>query len=108
MGMLLSGQVQERTMNKATFWIFRTTASQYALLGFFAGLLIVILATLIELARHRIPLETASFVRVHQSNALFWLIDLTPLLLGLFGAVAGRGQDALRMQNKALMIRETE
>ncbi|MDQ2691107.1 MAG: GAF domain-containing protein [Chloroflexota bacterium] len=95
-------------MNKVNFRRFGATAFQYASIGFLAGLLFSFLAAIIELNAQRLPLETASFVRIYQSNTLFWLINAVPIVLGVVGAFVGHRQEILQDQNSALTVRETE
>lgn len=101
-------QVQEGTMNKARSRIYLRAASQYASWGFVAGLLFSFFATWIKLAAQDLPLDTTSFMRVHQSDPLFWWINALPLLLAALGAVVGQQQGRLQDQNRELTIRATE
>ena len=95
-------------MNNMDARLSGTTASRYAALGFLAGLLLALLATLIELTRQQLPVESATIAGLHRSNPLLWLFDAAPLCLGLLGALVGRAQDVLRQQIGTLITRETE
>jgi GAF domain-containing protein len=81
---------------------------KYTFLGILCGLLFPLLATFIELGVQKLPAGIANAMYVHRANPLLWIIDTAPLLLGLFAAIAGRRQDALRQLNIELKTREAQ
>ncbi len=66
-------------------YIFR-----YCAAGFAAGSLFVLTACSIDAARLHNVLGLGSIVESHRTNALLWIIDLAPFVLGIAGALLGR------------------
>ena len=75
---------------------------RYSIYGALFGLMFPILATLGDLAMHRLPFTLNSLVQVQRGSALHWVIDTAPFFLGLFASFAGRRQDQLVVLNQEL------
>jgi diguanylate cyclase (GGDEF)-like protein/PAS domain S-box-containing protein len=54
---------------------------QYVLQGFLQGLMVPLVAYLIEIARQKLPFSFTSISTIHKNNPLLWIIDSLPLLL---------------------------
>jgi GAF domain-containing protein len=80
----------------------------YTLYGALFGLLFPVFATILDVLIQQLPLTTENLLFVQRSNPLHWVIDTAPLVLGLFGALAGRRQDALARLNARLEQRDKE
>ncbi len=85
-----------------------TKMERYALAGIAYGFVFPVLATLIKLLQLRRPLNLSSIFAVHGSEPLLWMIDITPLLLGLLAGIMGRRQDVLIEANSGLQDRQAE
>lgn len=73
---------------------------QYLLLGFFSGLLLVVVSTLIEAFVRQDILSFESMIAVQTSEPLLWVIDTTPIfLLALLGVIGWRGSRLVKLKN---------
>lgn len=73
----------------------RASTIRYASLGVCFGLLFPVLATVAVLLRQGAPFALSSLVQAQLAEPLLWIIDMAPLVLGLFGVHAGRRDDRL-------------
>jgi len=60
------------------------------------------------MAGQKLPLGILNAIYVQRTDPLLWIIDIAPFMLGLFAAIAGRRQDALRRLNAELNVREAQ
>jgi GAF domain-containing protein len=74
-------------------WRNRSAAFLFSLYGVLFGLAFGVFSTLAELSTQGMPLTLESILDVQRSTPLLWLIDTAPVLLGLFGGIAGRRQN---------------
>ena len=95
-------------MTNQTFRLVQNETRKYTLSGVLCGLLFPLLATFIEMAVQKLPAGISNAIYVQRTEPLLWIIDLAPLMLGLFAAIAGRRQDALRQLNAELKSREAQ
>jgi len=68
---------------------------RYGAFGAAAGLLVLLLAILLEVRVEGLPLTLQGVLRVVRGESLLWLIAITPIVVGLLAAAAGRRQDRL-------------
>lgn len=80
----------------------------YALAGVGFGLLFPILAIIIKLTSSGLPFSLANVFALHASDALLWIIDSAPIVLGFIAAMAGRRHDQVKQLNEQLSTRENE
>ena len=95
-------------MISRTVRFLQNDALRYTLLGIACGLLFPFLATFVEMAVQKLPYEISNAIYVQRTDPLLWIIDTAPLMLGLFAAIAGRRQGALRQLNEELSAREAQ
>jgi len=75
---------------------------EYTILGGAFGLAFPILASLIEISTHHLSFSWVSFLQVQRTNPLLWIIDSTPLFLGIYAYIAGNRQQKLQEQTDHL------
>ncbi|MCI0477699.1 MAG: hypothetical protein L0Y55_15760, partial [Anaerolineales bacterium] len=66
---------------------------RYTVFGVLFGLCFPIIATLLDVIRHSLPLALESMAYRQSVEHLLWLIDVAPIFLGGFAYVAGRRRD---------------
>jgi len=64
--------------------------------GVALGLVFVFVSTLLEVGLSDLPLSLSGFFTAQVSQPLLWIVDSAPLILGIFGAMVGRREKALR------------
>jgi signal transduction histidine kinase/ActR/RegA family two-component response regulator len=75
-----------------------TTAWSYTALGLILGCLLPLVATFVELALHQRQVTLESIFHVQAVPSILWIIDLSPIILGMMGrAVGRRQQEAIRL-----------
>src|SRR5919106_5267719 len=80
---------------------FHTATARCAFMGILVGLLFPVVATVLDLfLRGQSPTMTA-FLQVQTTQPLHWIIDTTPIFLGLFAALRKH------IENKLQESRET-
>jgi GAF domain-containing protein len=84
------------------------SAWRYARWGILVGFFFLLVATWIEISLQGLPLGIESAIYVQRMNPLLWMVDSTPILLGVLAALAGNRQNALLQLNAQLAARETE
>jgi two-component system sensor histidine kinase/response regulator len=75
---------------------------RYTSLGLAYGLMLPILITLLEIKRLQLQYNLATFAQIQASHSMFWLIDFTPLLLGVFSYLVGKREKDLAQLNAHL------
>jgi GAF domain-containing protein len=83
-------------------------AQRYAMFGAAFGFTFPIIGTVLEILFSRLPLNVFSFLSTQRAYPLLWVVDTTPLVLGLFAGYAGHKQDLLEKINQELREREHE
>jgi PAS domain S-box-containing protein len=73
----------------------RSPALRYGSYGAAFGLAFPLVATLLAMGLGDLPLSLGSFFAAQASEPLLWIIDSTPLVLGLFAARLGESQAAV-------------
>ncbi|MCX7839586.1 MAG: response regulator [Anaerolineae bacterium] len=66
---------------------------RYTVFGVLFGLLFPLVATLLDVMRARLPLTLESALYRQSVEHLHWIIDLAPLVLGMFAYFLGRQRD---------------
>src|SRR5688572_4508024 len=70
----------------------RSPALRYGLYGAAFGLVFPVVATLLEMGLGYFPMSPAGFLTAQTTQPLLWIIDFTPVVLGLFAARLGESQ----------------
>lgn len=82
------------------------TIIAYVLVGFFFGLVMVVLATVIALIQAGLTFTLSNIVQLHLSTPLLWVIDSFPFFLAvIMGLVGVRERDLQRLRRES---RETQ
>jgi two-component system sensor histidine kinase/response regulator len=81
---------------------WRDPIIRYTSLGLAYGLLFPILTTLLEINHLQLNVNLATFVQIQASHNMFWLIDLMPLLVGVFSYLVGKREKDLAQLNSQL------
>lgn len=68
-------------------------ALRYTLGGVLFGLCFPLVATILDVLRHRLPLTLENMAYRQSVDHLHWIIDLAPFVLGVFAYWAGRRRD---------------
>ncbi len=66
---------------------------RYTILGVLFGFCFPLVATILDVLHHRLPLTLESMASRQSVEPLHWIVDLAPLVLGVFAYVAGRQRD---------------
>jgi GAF domain-containing protein len=66
------------------------------------GLFFPVFSTLYDVLWQQLPLSLGKILWVQASNPFHWMLDTTPLFLGLFGSFIGRREDQLRQAHEKL------
>ena len=80
----------------------KTWTWSYTFLGVIMGLLLPAVATMLELALGQRQLTLSNVMWAQSRLSVLWLMDLSPLILGLLGRAVGRQQDAAVLLNYEL------
>lgn len=67
---------------------------RYAAWGFLASLVMPLAGTLAEIFQRHLPFNLSAISQVQSSQPLLWLLDLSPLLVGLLAAMLGQQKKA--------------
>ena len=70
----------------------RSPALRYSAYGAAFGLVFPLVATLLEMGLAGLPMSLGGFLAAQATQPLLWIIDSSPLLLGLFAQRLGRSQ----------------
>ena len=81
---------------------------RYAMLGAAFGFTFPLIGTILEILFSRVPFNIANMLLVQRTDPLLWIVDTTPIVLGLFAGYTGKKQDQLIKINKELREREFE
>ncbi|HKJ28108.1 MAG TPA: GAF domain-containing protein [Anaerolineales bacterium] len=68
----------------------------FAILGVLAGIGLIVVATITETANRGLPPNIPDMVQVHSQTVLLWIMDSTPLVLGILAGFVGYRQDNLQ------------
>jgi GAF domain-containing protein len=68
----------------------------FAVLGIFAGIGFIIIATISETANQGLAPNMQNMVTVHSQSVLLWIIDTAPFVIGLLAGFVGFRQDNLQ------------
>jgi PAS domain S-box-containing protein len=81
-------------MNEKQTWL-SDYPIRYMLYGLLVGLGAPLLATMSDLWIHKLPVSPGVIFNLHRAENLFWLIDLTPLVIACLGYLLGKRQKRL-------------
>ncbi len=70
-------------------WLKNSTVRKFAIIGFLGGLLFVVAGIWIELDKNRLPLSLWSFLYLHRTVPIIFVVDLTPIIFGVVGGLLG-------------------
>jgi len=65
---------------------------QYTLFSVLLGLIFPLLGTIVTLKTTGSPFSVDNIFKIHSGYSLLWVVDITPLILGIFGWMAGDQQ----------------
>jgi len=82
--------------------ILRTTTALYAALGILIGSLFPISALIVDIKRQGLGHSLATWIQVQAENPLHWIINLAPLLFGVFAWLISRRTNRLLVANQRL------
>jgi len=71
-------------------WYKNRTMVRYVATGFLAGFLFPLFGFLLEFNMGHLPYTFGSFLSVHQTQPLIWIIELTPLVFGYAAGLLGQ------------------
>jgi PAS domain S-box-containing protein len=75
----------------------------YAVLGFFFGLVLVVIGTILALYQAGTPLSLQNAIQIQLITPLLWLIDINALILAAtFGFLGSRDSQMIKMQHEGL------
>ena len=80
----------------------RTSAWSYTLLGITLGLLLPLVATLLELALVQRYVSIGNIIWAQSHPSMLWFMDFLPVLLGVLGHAVGRQQAEAALLNYEL------
>lgn len=86
----------------------RNATLRYVVYGMLFGLFLPLVSTILDVLVQQLPLTLKSMLLVQRNNLLHWVLDATPLCLGLLGFLTGRRQDALARLNESLIQRDRQ
>src|SRR5215211_5690732 len=95
-------------MDRQIFMLQRNSTRLYLLWGFILGLLFPLAVTLVEITMQKLPVGIESVILIQRTNPLLWIIDGTPVILGVLAALVGNRQDTLLRLNAWLNTRKME
>jgi len=94
-------------MKQLSVW-FPTATARYTLWGALFGSCFPLIAILLDLFPNGEAITIETFLRVQRTQPLHWIIDIAPLILGLFARLLGRRQDLLSQRNEQLKAEVAE
>src|SRR4051812_7240622 len=94
----LKGIVMKRNVFQWNFSI----ATYYTIAGFLAGLLLLVVAMLIETLTYKYAWTLGSLALIQRSNRILWLVDFLPFLLGAIFRIIGIREEQLRAASETL------
>jgi len=71
---------------------YKTATWSYTSLGLILGFLLPVVATFVELALQQRQVTLESMFWVQSTPSILWIVDLSPVILGLMGRTVGRRQ----------------
>jgi PAS domain S-box-containing protein len=78
-------------------WYKNRTVVRYATIGVLAGFLFPVFGILIEFYVRQLPYTFESFLFIHQTQPLIWVIELAPFILGTILGQAGQQRSFLNI-----------
>ncbi len=81
-------------MNRLASWL-STYSVRYGLLIFLIGLIVPLAASFYMVYENGLPLTFESLIAVQATQPILWLVDTTPLVIGILTYLIGRRQDSL-------------
>jgi len=76
-------------MEESMDWLKNRRVQQFAVIGFLGGLLFLISGTWIEFNKEHLPLELWSFLYLHRTQPMVFMLDLAPIVFGIIGGLLG-------------------
>ena len=70
-------------------WLKDRTVQRFALIGFCGGLLFLIAGLLLEFNKNHLPLAWQSFLYVHRTQPLIFIIDTAPIIMSIMAGMLG-------------------
>ena len=80
----------------------RSHKTTYTLIGFAFGCGVPLLAMLVDAGVRGIPYSIDSFLLLQQTQALHWIIDTAPIILGIAAYIVGTRQDRIQSLAESL------
>lgn len=81
---------------------------RYAIFGAVFGFTFPIVGTILEIMFSGKPVNFATMIEMQITNPLLWVVDTSPIVIGLLAGYAGIKQDMLSKTNEQLRARESE
>jgi GAF domain-containing protein len=81
---------------------------RYAIFGVVIGLTFPLVGTLARVLLLQLPINISNMIYAQSADPLLWVVDTSPLVLGMFAAYAGYKQVQVSRVNKELYQRESE
>lgn len=81
-------------MNRSASW-FSTYSVRYGLSSFLIGLIVPLAASFYMILEDGMPLTFGSLITVQVTEPILWLVDITPLVVGVLTFLIGRQQDRM-------------
>ncbi len=80
----------------------RSYVIPFILLGFFFGLILVFIGTLVALVVNQQPLNLSNILQAHLTQPLLWVLDIVPFLLaGILGVLGSREAKLANLQRES-------
>jgi PAS domain-containing protein len=70
-------------------WLKNRTVQRFAAVGFLGGLAFVIVGIGLELNKNNLPLSLWSFLYLHRTEPIIFVVDFAPVVLGAVGGLLG-------------------
>ncbi|MGZ9225201.1 MAG: PAS domain S-box protein, partial [Anaerolineales bacterium] len=70
-------------------WYKNRTVRQFAVIGFLGGLLLLVLALWLEFNENHLPLAWQSFLYLHRTEPVIFMLDFAPIVFGIMGGLWG-------------------
>ena len=94
-------------LEAAMSWYKNRTTVLYAALGLFAGFFPPIIGYLVEFNLRGLPYTLDAFLSLHQTQPLIWIIEFTPLVLGIVAGLIGQQRSLLAVISRGKKEWET-
>ena len=70
-------------------WLKNRSVQRFALVGFLGGLVFLIVGLWLEFSKNSLPLSLWSFLYIHKTEPIIFVVDLAPVVLGFVGGLFG-------------------